>query len=572
MKRTSAAFLFLVGALGLVYGYFVIQEMFVIKEQGILPDMLARWHYLRAFVSAMGWAPVVTAAVILVSFGLFKDEREASGSSLLRNSGGMLVFIVVVAVAFSALTVFAVPSARKQDGLIRRASASFDASIKAAETAMSNGQWELAREKLDDCAIIDRNDKRYIKGKSLYDQRAGEGSDQAPSSSETAVGEAGEAGDAAGKDDLSANQYYAKALELRDKGDLFTAHAYATKASRIDPTRTDAQRLASEIWNQISTMQEGQTEKDQREIASEKMRAYREIDTDPVDAYARFLELKKKAPGDADIDEYLSVSQKKAKEVSFFRGEVTRLSRFPGARGVFFRSVGENGAQYLLSCENLYFGVERAYMSGVECLRVSADGKPAMWVRAPYAKLLDHRLLLSCYDANDPKKAFLPVYSIRDSGTDMMNFLQIPFGIAELKLAAVAASPPAEASILELEGLRRGASKIGADPRPFVDEGLSRIQACVAFLLASLMSLYFGHRFRHTGARRPVFLAILSFPISAFVAGVALEAWKWFNSSVLTALLRDFPAATVPAFLIVQAVALVLAFIVLAGYRDAPSD
>jgi tetratricopeptide (TPR) repeat protein len=566
VKRTTAAFLVLLGSIGLVYGYFLIQEMFVLKEQGILPNMLARWHYLRAFVSAMGWTPVVTAAVILVSFGLIKDDPQASGTSLLRKSGGMLVFIVIVAAAYTALTVFSLPYAKKQDGLIRRASAAFDSSIKAADKAIADGQWDLAKEKLDDCAIIDRNDKRYIAGKSRFDQRSGDSSGQQASPDE-AVG-----GDASGKNDLSADEYYAKALQLKAKGDLYTAHAYATRATRIDPARADAQRLASEIWDQISTMQEGQTEKEQREIASAKMQAYKEIDTDPVDAYSRFIELKKRVPADADIDEYLKESLKKAKEVSFFKSEVTRLSRFPSARGVFFRSLGQNGVQYFVSCENAYFGVELAYMSGVECIRVSANGKPAMWVRAPYAKLQDRRLLLSCYDANDPKKAFLPVYSIKDSGTDMMNFIEIPFGMAELRLAAVAASPPGEATILELDAMRRGAVKIGIDPGPFVNEGLMRIQASIAFLLAALLSLYFGQRFRHTGARRPLFLAILAFPVSVFVAGVLLESWKWFNDIVLTILVRNYPAATTTAFVIVQAAALVLSFIVLAGYRDAPSD
>jgi hypothetical protein len=99
-----------------------------------------------------------------------------------------------------------------------------------------------------------------------------------------------------------------------------------------------------------------------------------------------------------------------------------------------------------------------------------------------------------------------------------------------------------------------------------------RIQACIAFLLVSLLCVYLGYRFRHRGEKRQLAGALLSFPISVFIAGIALEAWAWFNGTLISILLRNMPALSVTFFIVIQAIALALAFIVLAGYRDAPSD
>jgi hypothetical protein len=586
MKRPAAAFLSLLAALAALFGFFLLREFLFVGHPEILPNLRMPWHFARAFAFAMEWVPLMQAAVILVAFGLFKDDERVAGASasLLKNSRGMLIFIVIAAVAYSLLVVFSLPDARKREEKIGRASDAFRTAIQAAEKAIKDSQWELARDALEDCAIIDRNDARYIEQKGIYDERS------APATTEKKSAESAPAGASAEKTDLSANEYYKKAIETRAKGDLYTAHFLATKASRIDPKREEIRRLASEIWEQISKMQDNLSENEQRARALEKNQAYASFQAeDWLEAYARFLKLKENAPkdmpNDSDIDEYLEASLKGVRQISFFKDELTRLSRFPSARRVFFRAKGEQGEQFFLSCQNVYFGVERAYLSGVECLSVTASGKPRLKLSDPCAKfqvseqMIDsektvsvRRLLLVCIDKNDPGKASRPTYSIQDKNAKFTNFLDVPFGLAELKLAALAASLPGEASIAELDAMRRGAKKIGVDPAPFINEGLMRIQACIAFLLVSLICLYLGHRFRYKGRKRPVLSAIISFPISVFVAGIFLQSWAWFNRTVLTILVRDLPVISIPAFVIVQALALSLAFIVLAGYRDAPSD
>jgi tetratricopeptide (TPR) repeat protein len=586
MKRPAAAFLSLLAALAALFGFFLLREFFFVGHPEILPNLRMPWHFARAFASSMEWVPLMQAAVILVAFGLFKDDERVAGASasLLKNSRGMLIFIVIAAAAYSLLVVFSLPDARKREEKIGRASDAFRTAIQTAEKAIKDSRWEPAREALEECAIIDRNDARYIEQKGIFDEKS------VPATTEKNKPDSAASGASAVKTDLSANEYYKKAIETRAKGDLYTAHSLATKAARIDPKREELRRLASEIWEQISKMQEDLTENKQRARAIEKNQAYASFQAeDWLEAYARFLKLKESAPkdmpNDSDIDEYLQKSLDGVKQISFFKEELTRLSRFPSARRVFFRVKGEQGEQFFLSCQNLYFGVERAYLSGVECLSVTASGKPSLKFSVPYAKFqvseqtIDSektvsvkRLLLVCIDKNDPGKAFRPAYTIQGKNAKFSNFLDVPFGLAELKLAALAASLPGEASIADLDAMRRGAKKIGVDPAPFINEGLMRIQACIAFLLVSLICLYLGHRFRYKGLKRPILSAIISFPISVFVAGIFLESWAWFNRTVMTILVRDLPLISIPAFVIVQAVALLLAFIVLAGYRDAPSD
>jgi muconolactone delta-isomerase len=319
-------------------------------------------------------------------------------------------------------------------------------------------------------------------------------------------------------------------------------------------------------------MTESPKEKELQRIAAAKSDAYRTLAAgNPVEAYRLFLELRKLAPDDADIEEYLKQSLEEARKISFFKDEVTRLSRYPSAGRIFFRVKADERTELFVACDSVYFGVEQAYLAGLEYLSVSL-GKPVLKAVAPYAKLQGDRLLIACYDRDDPRNAFLPSFPVKDVKLTFTNYLTVPFGIKDLKIAAIAAGSPAEASIIDLISIYRQAARIGADGMPFIKEGLMRIQACVAFLLISLFCVYLGFRFRHRGEKSQLAGALLSFPISVFMAGIALEAWAWFNGTVVSILLRTMPALSVTFFIVIQGIALALAFIILAGYRDAPSD
>lgn len=567
MKRPAAALAAILVSFAVLYIFFLAREFLFVRQQGILPNLLTRWHMARAFVFALDWAPLVQAAAILVAFGIFKDGSRVRNvsPSLLQSARGMLVAILALSAAFAFLLVFGAPAARKEIGHIRMASSAFETRIKAVEAALEAKRWGEAQEALEASAAIDRDDKRYIEMKGRYDRRPGVEPAESPAPA-TGIS-------ALAKAELTANEYFLKARQARIRGDLYTAHSLATKAYRIDPKRLDAQRLAAEIWNEISTMKDAAPEIEQRRIALQKIEAYKTLQGgDPIGAYAQFLELRKKAPKDEDIEEYLNESLEEAKGISFFKEEISGLNYLRSVPELFFRSSGPGGRQCFLACGTAYFGVERAYMSRLEYLELGPSGEVLTRLSTPYAKLQGSRLLLACYDADDPRQAFLPTFAVREKGAMAVNFVEVPFALPELKLAAVAAAEPAEASILEIEAIRRGASSIGVDPAPFVREGLMRIQACVAFLIVSLMSLYMGNRFRHKGDKPPYLSAVLVFPASVLVAGIFLQSWSWLSETVMTIFLRDVPQVSIVAFIVAQAAALALAFVILAGYRDAPSD
>ncbi len=574
MKRPTAAFFFILVLFALVLVFFLVWEYSLVKEAGVLPSMLSRWHFLRALVFSLEWSPLFMAAGILVSFGLFKDPATSSQPvSFLSCSRGMLGVITIYFLVYALFTMMLIPGMKRDDRKMRQASASFEKEIAQAKRAMDASDWDAAASSLELAGAIDRNDRRYAQMRSLFERRAVDLKTETEKPSVEAEQRAVE---------LSANQYYLKALEAQKAGDLYTAHSLATKAYRIDQRRPDAQRLAAELWANISTMEDSVQEIKLRQLGRDKRDAYTRLNSgDPLGAYGLFLELKKQAPEDADIDEYLKQSLAEAKLISFFKDEVLSLSRYPSSSDVFFRVAQTETVEYILACKTAYFGLERAYLEDLELIRLSA-GRPNLRVHARYAKLqenmnpqsgkLEYRLLLSCHDRENPKQAFLPEYLIRDPSLIFENYLSVPFNLKQLRLAALSAAKTEEASVLELISLERGARSIGVDPAPSQREFLMRLQATLAFLILSLFSLYLGYRFRHQGEGRPILSAILAFPLALMVSGICLEAWAWFNATSLTLLLRAMPQLAATIFISIQVAALALSFIILASYRDVPSD
>ncbi len=560
MNRVRNAFLVLIPGFALLFIVFAAINFFFGPERGILPSFTLSWHMLAAFASACEWIIPLLSASVFLCFGLFTDKNP-EGSNRARGS---IAFVVATALVCAVVLLALKPLAERRSSRISEASALFMEELREGSRAHEAGEWARAAQALNVMATIAPKDKRYLDLRKKYAERPGYEAPAAPPSGAKK----------AERTDRSANELYIEAQEAFRAGRYYDAHSLATRASRIDPKRLDAVRLASEAWTKIGIMEDGIEERSRRDLAKRKRAAYQTLKSgDPVAAYSLFLALKEQSPGDPEIERYAQESLEEMKSVAFFMDEVGRLSRLPRSRSFFMKLPADGGTSTnFIAASSLYLGEEVAYMVDFEFISVSS-GKVVKKLSAPYAKARAGRILLACYDRDNPARSWKPIYLAGGTGKTADNILDLSVQREDLELGAIAASGPESAGLPDLIKVYAKGQRVAIDPAPFLREGLLRLHALLMTLFAALFSFLLGARYRYPGSKPPYFQALVTGALSFIAASMIVRAARWAGSGLAAALAPKTGSLMeiVSAFLIfflVHAVFISASMILIAGHRD----
>jgi|GEM_PF-2326923 tetratricopeptide (TPR) repeat protein len=584
MTRVRNSFLILLPGFGVIFAIFCVIEFFFGLEQGILPSFLVNWHLQRAFQFTTDWLGPLLASSIFLSFGLFKATSLSQKST--RSTSPVLMALLAGFIC-AGTVVFLRPLSTMAGERIREASELFNEELRQGQRSAEAGEWARTAQALDVLSSIAPKDKRYLELRLRYASRVTE--PQAVGNPQ-ATPDAPQSARAA---DMGANEAYLEALSSYQRGDYYQAHSLATRAARMDASRLDAVRLAAQAWEEIGALEEGSQEKAQRETARLKREAYQTLRSgDPVKAYSLFLSLSERAPADRDVQRYLKESLEGMRGVAFFIDEIGKLSRLPRSRNVFFRvsaaedkntspgggkpsSAGNPAGGVrtsFLAASSVYTGTETAYFLDFEYISVK-DGKVVEKIAAPYAKLRAGRVLMACYDRENPSRSWKPVYLAGGGRTEADNILNLNLSMKDLAIGTTAASDPRAAGALALADLCMKAFRLGIDPSPFLREGLMRIHSAVALLLTALFSYLVGRRYSYYGSGRPFMQALIVAPLSFISARLALEVAAWASSAMALMLepRTGSPAeigSSVLIFSLVQLAFVGCALILIAGHRE----
>jgi|GEM_PF-1348288 len=480
----------------------------------VIPSLAMKWEWSEAFLGFFRWLAGLQFLALAVSIG----SNEGRTEDLVQ---GAILPAIVLSALLSAAALVAVPPLEASRSSALAASASFNGSLDAARRNLASGDLELSRAELAVCQAVSGKDPRVKDLDSRLQAAEIKAKKEALKPAEREA--------PAPKDPVAAKDYYLKALAFFDKGDFFAANWYASTAMKLDPSYTDARRLAAKAWDRMQSKGPDPADVERAAFYSKKLEGYGLLRAgDPVGAYRVFKELANAKHGDdPDVRRYLAEALAGTEKSAFFKDEAEKplasayvsdaFIRVPEARA----AKGGSGAASndeaaspieaaphsavasgaapvrILAAKRASLSGGALYFSELEYLEAGSSGLRAL-VRTPYAKLAGGKLFLVCVERDRPSEVRKPTWATGPvSG---------PASLVELSLEPEAAfkalssrSAPASLSAIEAWKAAVEAPRYGIDPAPLVGDLLDRSSLPFGVFTASALGALAGGRFRKKG-------------------------------------------------------------------------
>ena len=547
----------------IAFACLLVYNMASYSASRIVPTFALKWEAAEALHGFLGALAGLQFLGLAMALGSSKGKTE----ELVQ---GAIVPMVVLTALLAAGALMAGPQVEASRLGIRWTSAAFSSSLDAARASLEAGDLGRSRSELAVCQAISRRDRRVedldskLTAAEIRAQR-----DALPLLTQEV---------AQPIDPVAAKDYYLKALAYAEKGDYFSANWYAALAARLDPSYTDARRLAATSWEQLHSHVADPADRDRAAFYSRKLEGYGLLRSgDPVGAYRVFKELADtKHADDPDVRRYLSESLTETEKAAFFKDEVDGALASYLVPDVFFRvPFGPGDAKGAATAASLGMIVAKdaawsggaLYFREFEYLETAGGGTRAL-VRSPYAKLTDGKLLLVCVERERPSNVYKPSWSAGPvSGP--ANLLELPLVPENAYRALASRVDPSTLSLLDEWKAVGDAKTYGIDQSPIVDDLLARSSLPFALFTAATLGALAGARFRRRGGSFPKsFYALTPFMAVALVP-------LFLVSSRIDELISALSAKIAPglsSLLLaagIRTVVLFLAVLLMAGARDA---
>jgi hypothetical protein len=543
----------------LAYAGFFCYSLASYSASRIVPAFALRWEAVDAlsgFLQALAGLQFLALAVAL---GSSKGKTE----DLVQ----VAIFpIVLLSALLAAFSLIAGPQVEATRSSILSASSTFSASLDAARSALASGDLTRSRSEFGVCQAISRKDPRLDEVESRLvaaELKARRDTISKPVQSL-----------AQPKDPVAAKDYYLKALDFAAKGDFFGANWYATAAARLDPSYTDARRLAATSWEELHKRGADPTDQARAEFYSRKLEGYGLLNSgDPVGAYRVFKELSdEKHADDPDVRRYLAESLAQTEKAAFFKDEVDAALSASIVADIFFRvpesgGAGKSAAPLLrmIAAKDAAWSGGALYFREFEYLEAGQGGLRAL-VRCPYAKLTDGKAFLVCVERDRPAQVYKPVWSAGPS-SGPASLVELPLLPESAFRALSARVEPSSLSLVQAWEAAGEAKAFGIDPEPIIGDLLARSALPFAIFTASALGALVGGRFRRRGAF-PKRLYALVPPMAAALTPLVLLA------SRIDALISAWSLKILPSLsslllaACIRTLVLFLAVLLMAGARD----
>jgi hypothetical protein len=544
---------------------FFLAAILSFSANEIVPAFALRWETAEAICGFFRWLAALQFLGLATALGSSKGKLE----DLVQ---GAILPTVILSALLAAFALIAGPQVEASRSGIRSASVAFSASLDDARASIESGELVRAREELGVCLAIARKDPRAIEVESrLTAAELKVKREVAPQPS---------AESPQPKDPIAAKDYYLKALAFAEKNDYFSANWYASTAARLDPSYTDARRLAAKTWEELHERGVDPTDKDRADFYARKLEGYGLLRSgDPIGAYRVFKELAEAKRGDdPDVRRYLAESLAETEKAAFFKDEVDgALSSSSLVPDILFRIPEPRAANgedrrglKMIAAKDAEWSGSALYFREFEYLE-AGSGVPRAIVRSPYAKLTDGKILLVCVERDRPANIYKPTWNVGPvSGP--ASLLELPLNAESSYRAISARVAPASLPIFEAWRAVDEAGAFGLDSAPIIDDLLARSALPFALFTAAALGALVGGRFRRRSADFPrslyalvPLMAAALVPVFLLVGRVdgLISAW---SAKLVPGLSSLVFAAGIRTFV------LFLAVLLMAGVRDVDGD
>lgn len=528
----------------------------------IVPALALKWELAQAFRGFFSWLAGLQFLGLAVALGSSKGKAE----ELVQSA---IVPTVVLSAFLAAAALIVAPPVEAVAAGVRAESSAFVAALDSARAGIESGELVRARSELGACQAIARKDPRVAELEEVLSAAEFKAKRDAQPQRQPGIPLA--------KDPAAAKDFYLKALDYSEKGDDMNANKYASTAAQLDPSYTDARRLAATSWEKMHERGYDPEDKEKAAFYEKKLEGYSLLRSgDVVGSYRVFKELDSDAryKSDPDVRRYLSESLEATEKVAFFKDEADDALASNLVPDVFIRiperKAAAPDALRLLAAKDVAWAEGALYFREFEYVE-SGGSALRVLVRSPYAKLSDGKLLLVCVERDRPANVYKPSWTAGPvSGP--ANLMELPIANDSAYRALLSRTRPQTLSVIEAWKAAREAPSFGLDPKPIVDSLLDRSALPFGIFTAAALGALAGGRFRRRGGDFPKRLYALVPIMAAALVPVFLLA------SRVDALISALAFKIVPGFscLLLAAgtrtVVLFLAVLLMAGVRDIDGD
>lgn len=326
-------------------------------------------------------------------------------------------------------------------------------------------------------------------------------------------------------EELGPAEFVSLAREYYEEGDYFSAHYYANRALELsDAPRTDAQRLAAQAWERITSLALTATEESDSDYFRRKREAYEAFQAGQrseeslIDAYYRLRALQRERPEDPDTERYLALATEQLREVSFFIEDAEAARANPGARSII--GVNDRSATEweLFRIGKMVRADGEEYLFDVEGIRYDESGEIRFHFVAPYGKIIGSTINMQAISRDSAQARELPTYRVGGPGEELGFIYEISYSPEELATASTGVERRAEAHIVQLFTLHALAERLALPVEPLELELFMRVGEPLLFIALSFLFLGIGWALRSHYAMRPPAMAMLLLPLLPLLA------------------------------------------------------
>jgi len=554
----------------LAYACFFVAAAAGFSANEVVPAFALKWEAAKALQGFFG----VLSGLVFLGLAVALGSSKGKADELIQAA---ILPMVLLSSFFAAFSLLVGPQIEASLAGMQSASSAFGNSLSSTRAALEAGDLQRARAEFTACRAISPRDGRLSEVEERLTAAELKAKREALPQPPREI--------TPPNDPAAAKDYYLKALAFADKGDYFSANWYASTAARLDPSYTDARRLAAKSWEELHARGADPSDRVRADFYARKLEGYGLLSSnDPVGAYRVFKELAdEKHADDPDVRRYLAESLAGTEKAAFFKEEADEaladflvpdiFFRVPVAQAPEERRGGaaartEKPAEVLriVAAKDAAWSGGALYMREFEYLEAGSRGVRAL-VRSPFAKLVDGKIFLVCVERDKPANVFKPTWNVGPvSGP--ASLIEVPV-VPEAAYRALASRvAPSSLPALELWKAIGDARAYGIDSGPLVEDLLKRSSVPFALFTAAALGGLVGSRFRRrkgdfpkglyalvplmAAALIPVFLVVDR--IDALISAWSIKLLPGMSSLVVSAGIRTL--------------VLFLAVLLMAGARD----
>ncbi len=521
----------------------------------VVPVFAARWQLSEALIGLIRWLPGLQFLCLAVALG----AAQGKAGELMQGS------ILPAAILSAILAAFAIllgPPLASQREAILASSASFNERLGAARTALARGDLGEARADIEACQAIDARDPRVVLASTAIEAASLKALRSAADAARGQTSPAPEAGAS------SARAYYLKAMDFAAKKDFFNAHSWASAAAAMDPSYTDAVRLAARSWEELAARGSDSADKDRAALYSRKLEGYGFLrSSDPVAAYRVFKELSATQGRDPEVQRYLAESLAALDRIAFFKDEADRAFSGTVLGPVFLKLPASGPSLRFLTASSAAWAEGAIYFRELEYLETGGQQETKASMRTALAKLEGGKLLLTSVARDRPAEISRPTWARPPApGTSAILDLALTPELAYRLVAAMDA--PGALSVVDAWRAAREAPSYAVSSEKVVGQLLARAAVPFGVFTAAALGALAGIRFRRRGKGFP-FGHFVFVPLMAAVlmpAVIVLERADALISAWAMGMMPGLRALAISAA--IRAAILFIAVMLMAGARD----